>query len=310
MRLRALLALSLLACSACDATIAGMPPKTLTYTEDARKAYAEAMSAFQTKDWEAAKALFADLKKKFSQTREARLADLRLADIEFATERYTDAISAYRTFVTTFRNDREVEYARYKLAKALFFDISDTFLQPPAEERDQATTMDAHRELRAFMKAFRNSRYQKDVEYMLEVVTGRLVRHELYLARYYRRLENYDATLARIDYALKNFPNSGLDPEAIVLRGETLMMMNRKQEAKLEFEKVVRDWGGPFAVDAKEFLAELGTPSQEPSQIRRPPDPGPAKPTAPGDPLKPTPPREPPPTPPTRPPGEPAKATP
>ena len=175
MRLRALLALSLLACSACDATIAGMPPKTLTYTEDARKAYAEAMSAFQTKDWEAAKALFADLKKKFSQTREARLADLRLADIEFATERYTDAISAYRTFVTTFRNDREVEYARYKLAKALFFDISDTFLQPPAEERDQATTMDAHRELRAFMKAFRNSRYQKDVEYMLEVVTGRLV---------------------------------------------------------------------------------------------------------------------------------------
>jgi outer membrane protein assembly factor BamD len=273
----------------CDITTSGGPPKQLTYTEDARKAYAEAMLSFQAKDWESAKPLFADVKKRFPQTREARMAELRLADIDFATERYTDAISAYRTFVTTYRTDRDVEYARYKLAKALYFDISDTFLQPPAEERDQATTADAHRELKAFLKAFPKSRYRKDVDYMLEVVTGRLVRHELYLARYYRKRENYDATLARIDYALKSYPNSGLDPEAMVLKGETLMMMNRKKEARIVFDAVVADWGGPFANDAKAFLQELGAPSQPAPQIRRPADPGPkpaptTDPKAPADP--------------------------
>ena len=277
--LLAALALPIAGCAASSG-----PIKPLTYTEDARKAYAEAMLSFQAKDWESAKPLFAEVKKRFPQAREARLSELRLADIDFATERYTDAISAYRTFVTTYRNDRDVEYARYKLAKALYFDISDTFLQPPAEERDQATTQDAHRELRAFVRAFPKSRYRKDVDYMIEVVTGRLVRHELYLARYYRTRENYEATLARIDYALKNYPNSGLDPEALVLKGETLMMMNRKKEARLVFDVVVADWGGPFANDAKAFIEELGSPSQDPPEMRRPPDPGPKPAPAPLDP--------------------------
>lgn len=278
MRLAKLFALVLLSTSAAACASTSKTPKTLTYTEDARRAYEEAMTAFRAKDWEGARPLFQDVKKNFPQSRYARLSELRIADIDFAQEKYTDAIGAYRAFAQTYRTDREAEYARYRLSKALFFDISDTILQPPAEERDQAVTADAHRELKAFLRAYPRTRWRKDVEYMLEVVTGRLVRHELYVARYYRRQDNFDATIARIDYALKTFPNSGLDPEALVLKGETLMMMNRKKEAKVVFETVVREWGGPFAVTAKAFLEELKAPSQDAPDIRRPADPGvPAK---------------------------------
>ena len=260
----------------CAASSTG--PKTLSYTEDARRAYEEAMQSFRSKDWESARPLFQEVKKRFPQSRYARLAELRLADCDFAQEKYTDAISAFRSFVTTYRADREVEYARYKLSKALYFDISDTILQPPAEERDQATTIDAHRELRAFNRAFPRSRYRKDVDYMLEVVTGRLARHELYIAHYYRKRDNFEATVARVDYTLKTYPNSGLDAEALVFKGETLMMMNRRKEAKLVFQSVIDDWGGPFANDAKAFLEELKEPSQAAPQIKRPADPGPPPP--------------------------------
>jgi outer membrane protein assembly factor BamD len=262
----------------CDAQLTGMSPRSLTYTEDAQKAYQEALTAFREKDWEAAKSLFAEVKKRFPQSREARLAELRLADVDFAQEKYSEAISGYRGFVTTFRSDREVEYARYRLTKALFFDIDDTILLPPAEERDQATTADAQREIRGFIKAFPHSRYRKDVEFMLEVVTGRLVRHELYVARYYRRRDNYDAALSRLEYALKMYPNSGLDQEALILKGETLMMMNRRKEARLAFEAIVNDWGGAFVPRAKAYLVELGAPTQSPPSIVRPPDPGPLAP--------------------------------
>ncbi len=276
--LRTLTLLLPLAVSGAGCAATTESPKTLTYTEDARRAYEEALKSFKAKDWEGARALFQEVKNKFPQSRYARLSELRIADIDFAQEKYTDAIGAYRAFAQTYRTDREAEYARYRLSKALFFDISDTFLQPPAEERDQAVTLDAHRELRAFLRAYPKTRWRKDVEYMLEVVTGRLVRHELYVARYYRKRDNFDATIARIDYALKTFPNSGLDPEALVLKGETLMMMNRKKEAKAVFEAVIKDWGGPFAVTAKAFLEELKLPSQDAPQIRRPADPGiPAK---------------------------------
>jgi outer membrane protein assembly factor BamD len=273
--LLATVSLALAPLGGCGVQMSGASPRSLTYTEDARKAYEEAMVTFREKDWEGAKALFAEVKKRFPQSRYARLAELRLADIDFALGRFPESIGAYRSFVTTYRTDREVEYARYRLAKALFFDISDTVLQPPAEERDQATTADAQRELRAFLRAFPRSRYKKDVDFMLEVVTGRLARHELYVARYYVRRDNYEAALARIEYALAKQPNSGLEPEALVMKGETLMRMNRRIEAKSVFESVIRDWGGPFSVRAKAYLDELASPSQPPPIIRRPTDPGP-----------------------------------
>lgn len=285
--LLAAVSLAIAPLAGCGIQMSGASPKSLTYTEDARKAYEEAMVTFREKDWEGAKALFAEVKKRFPQSRYARLAELRLADIDFALGRFPESIGAYRTFVTTYRTDREVEYARYRLAKALYFDISDTVLQPPAEERDQATTADAQRELRAFLRAFPRSRYKKDVDFMLEVVTGRLARHELYVARYYIRRDNYEAALARIEHALAKQPNSGLDSEALVMKGETLMRMNRRIEAKSVFESVVRDWGGPFAVRAKAYLGELASPSQPAPIIRRPADPGP--PVAPAPSSKPAP---------------------
>lgn len=231
---------------------------TLTYTEDARAAYNEAMVAFQAKDWEDARALFTELKRRFAYSRYARLADLRIADLEFEQGKYPEAISAYRAFIQEHRTDRNVEYAKYRMAKALFLDIDDTVFLPPAEERDQATTIEAHKEIRTFLRQFPRSRYREDAAYMLEVVTGRLVRHELYVARYYLKEDAFDAALARVDYALKTFPGSGLDPEALVLKGETLLKMKKRDEARAVFESVIRDWGGPFAVAARHFLDEMG----------------------------------------------------
>ncbi|WP_437785896.1 outer membrane protein assembly factor BamD [Sorangium sp. So ce1097] len=242
----------------CDLEFNDGRTATLTYTEDARAAYNEAMAAFQAKDWEDARALFSELKRRFAYSRYARLADLRIADIDFELGKYPEAIAAYRAFIQEHRTDRNIEYAKYRMAKALFLDIDDTVFLPPAEERDQATTIEAHREVRTFLRQFPRSRYREDAAYMLEVVTGRLVRHELYVARYYLKEDAFDATLARIDYALKTYPGSGLDPEALVLKGETLLKMKKRDEARAVFESVIRDWGGPFAVTARRFLDEMG----------------------------------------------------
>lgn len=230
---------------------------TLTYTDDARASYLQAMESFTAKDWESAKALFAEVRRLFTYSRYARLAELRLADIEFAQEKYSEAISAYREFVQGHKNDPDIEYARYRMTKALFLDIDDTVMLPPQEERDQATTNEAHKELRTFLREFPKSRYRADALYMLDVVTGRLVRHELYVARFYLREDNFDAAVARIDYALKAHPTSSLVPEALVLKGETLMKMKKLDEARALFEVVSRKHGGAFAITARRYLAEL-----------------------------------------------------
>lgn len=230
---------------------------TLTYTDDARAAYDEAMAAFRSRDWEDARTLLGEVRRLFPYTRFARLAELRLADIDFETEKFSDAISGYREFAQNHKNDPDVEYARYRLTKALFSDIDDTILLPPAEERDQATTSEAYKELRSFQREFPKSRYSSDVAYMLDVVLSRLARHELYVARYYLKSDNFDAAVARIDFALKTFPSSNLTPEALVLKGETLMKMKRLADARAIFDRVLKEFTGPFLPTARRFLEEI-----------------------------------------------------
>jgi outer membrane protein assembly factor BamD len=94
---------------------------------------------------------------------------------------------------------------------------------------------------------------------MLEVVTGLLVRHELYVARFYLRRDNFEATVARCEYALKNFENSGLEPEALTLLGETYLKMKDLEKARAVLEAVLTKYPeSAFTVPAKRFLARLG----------------------------------------------------
>jgi len=227
---------------------------SLTYTEDAHAAYKEALAAYEENNWLDARALFSEVRRLFSYSRYARLAELRIADIDFEQGKFKEAISGYRAFVRSHRGDENIEYARYRVSKALFLDISDTPLLPPAEERDQANAADAYGDLKKFNDDYPRSRYGVDARYMFDVVRQRLVRHELYVARYYLNDENFEATLARIDYALKTYPSSGLSPEAMVLKGETLLKMKRNDDARQIFEMVISDFGGPFGEAAQRFL--------------------------------------------------------
>jgi len=242
--------------------IGGAKHVNLTYTDDAKAAYGEAMEAYKNKEWENAKALFGEIRRLFNYSRYARLAELRLADVSFEQEKYSEAITAYREFAQSHKNDPDSEYARYRMCKALFLDIDDTIMLPPAEERDQATTLEAEKELKLFRKEFPKSHYGVDVAYMLDAVIGRLTRHELYVARYYLKEDNYEAALGRINFALKAYPESSLVPEAMVLKGETLMKMKKPDDARTVFAEVISKYGGPFSVAAKNFIQELDAGSK------------------------------------------------
>ncbi len=256
MLIRLVLVGAILGSSACtDAN--GASTATLTYTEDARLAYAEAMKPFQERDWETAKALFEEIKKRFAYTKYAKLADLRLADIAFERQEFTEAVVGYRDFAQRKQTDADVEYAKFRICKALYLDIDDTIVLPPHEERDQATAREAYRELGSFQKQFPNSAYRAEIGYMLDVATGRLVRHELYVARYYLHRDRFDPALARTEYALATYPDSDLRAEAMVLKGEILLKMKKRTEARAVFEAVRREHGGPFAKVAADFLATI-----------------------------------------------------
>jgi len=260
MPLRRLLPLifALIALSGCGSSKVESGRGALYYAEDAKKAYEKAMVAFKDHDWEKATAGFKEVKKKYAYSRWARLAELRIADISSRSEKLAEAVQGYRSFVHDHRTDPEVPYARYRICKTLFDQVGEPFLLPPLEERDQAMTVDAYRELKSYVAEYPTGRYAAEIDYMLAIVTGRLVRHELYVARFYLKKDAFEAAAARVRYALKAYEGSGLEPEAMVLLGETYLKMHKAKEARATFAELLGKYpASAYGQTAQNFLMEM-----------------------------------------------------
>jgi outer membrane protein assembly factor BamD len=250
-------------------------PKTvLSYTADAKHAYEAALEEFDAHNWIEAQNKMREVRRKYSYSKYARLAELRIADADLQQEKFADAIREYRQFVHDHRSDAEdVSYARSKIAEAEYAQISDSIVLAAGEERDQAVVYDAYKELRGYLHDYPESKESKKMRQLLADVTARLVRHELYVARFYLGRTNYAAAVLRIQYALRNFAPgldgsgpasggvgteagvSGLEPEALLLLGETYLKMHKYEDARAQFQTIVgRFQDSGLTLAAQNFL--------------------------------------------------------
>ncbi|MEP7050391.1 MAG: outer membrane protein assembly factor BamD [Pseudomonadota bacterium] len=236
----------------------------LDYSENAKKDYDKAMEAFDSHNWEGFTQMMNEVKRKYGYSRYARLAELRLADADFQQDKFAEATAGYKSFVHDYPNDPEIPYARYQVTRTQYDAVSQSFLLPALEERDLASVNDAHTSIRAFLNDYPNTDHAAELSYMQSVVTGLLARHELYVARFYLERGKFDAAVARIEYSLHTFADSGLEPEGMVLLGEVYMKMKQRQKARAVFElELSRYPASPFSVPAKRFLGELAAQEKQ-----------------------------------------------
>jgi len=242
----------------------------LGYTEDAKRAYDNAMNEFTAHNWIDAQALMREVKRKYSYSKYARLAELRIADADMAQEKFTDAIREFKEFIRAHRSDEEnIAYARSKIAECRYAEIPESFLMPASEERDQAAVVDAYKELRDFVSDYPGGKDTAHIRDLLASVTARLVRHELYVGRFYLKKSNYEAAVARVQYALKNYgatltggaavsEASNLQAEALVLLGEIYLQMHKWGDARTAFQVVTSRYPQtPLVIDARNYLSYM-----------------------------------------------------
>jgi outer membrane protein assembly factor BamD len=183
---------------------------------------------------------------------------LRIADAHYRQASYPEAITAYREFLREFPNDQEVPYARYRVILCQFESRGDSFFSAPLEERDLVNIHEADRNISAFLKDYPQYKERERVLYMQKWVRGMLARHELYVARYYLQKDKLKAAVARTEYALVNYKDTGLEPEALVLLGETYMMQGELDDAQGAFEIVLSKYpDSDFVIAATNFMKYL-----------------------------------------------------
>ncbi len=230
----------------------------LQYTENARRAYEDAMLAFKDKDWQEASTRLREVRRRFSFSVYAPLAQLRLADIEFEQEKWAEAIAQYKGFVRENPKHSDTAWARMRTARSYYNQVSDAFLLPAQEERDQSAVVESAREIGAYIEEYPDGPQVPEMKELHADCLARLVAHELYVARFYMKKDKLEAALARATYAVTKYRGSKRDVEALVVQGEILLMLKRKAEARAVFDYVIRKYpNDPQTEQAHKFLAKI-----------------------------------------------------
>jgi len=195
--------------------------KPVTYSLTAKQNYEKGLAELKDENFPEAQKYFQFVKQKYPFSKYAVLAELGIADTQFARGNYTEAIDAYKSFTRLHPTHEKVEdgYVAFRICESYYKDMpEDVWLLPPSYEKDQSAIIDAQREIEDFRKKFPTSPYMSKAAEIRREVLKRLVDHEVYVARFYLKSDHPKAAAMRLEGAIKRYPGSGREPELIARR--------------------------------------------------------------------------------------------
>jgi len=234
--------------------------KQVTYSMTAKQNYDRGLEELKKENFAEASHYFTYVKQKFPFSKYAGLAELALADTEFARNNYQEAIDSYKSFARLHPTHEKVEdgYVAFRIAECFVKEMPDDFfLLPPAYEKDQSSVRDALRELDSARSKYPDSPYAKPAQAYRREVLRRLIEHEVYVARFYLERGHPKAAILRIETALRQYPDSGQEGELLLALGETHLEMGNPARAKQVFERVRGEFGSSLQVKRAELFLDF-----------------------------------------------------
>jgi len=254
--------------------------KPVTYSLTAKQNYEKGLAELKDENFPEAQKYFQFVKQKYPFSKFAVLAELGIADTQFARGNYTEAIDAYKSFTRLHPTHEKVEdgYVAFRICESYYKDMpEDVWLLPPSYEKDQSAIIDAQREIEDFRKKFPTSPYMSKAAEIRREVLKRLVDHEVYVARFYLKSDHPKAAAMRLEGAIKRYPGSGREPELLFSLGETYLRMCDPQRAKETFARVVAEHGGaPQARRSELYLEHIAQRYGAEPRCKQPPTATPA----------------------------------
>lgn len=224
----------------------------------AERLFQSAEARFERGDYEGAIERYDRVRNDFPYSQYAVRSDLRIADAYFAQDQYASASEQYRTFVKLHPKHEKVDYARFRIGKALHAQMpKNWFFMPPAHERDLSSTRKAARQLEQFVDSYPKSEYVDDANELLREARRRLADHEMYVANFHFERDNPKGASMRLKYLLNNYSGLGLDPRALWMLAQSYEELGEGQKAKTALEDLVEYHPDSKYTDrARDYLKE------------------------------------------------------
>lgn len=168
--------LPLLLIAACSTTSVD-----LTREKDPQKLYEYGVKSLNEGDYLEADDVFAEIKKRFSQSSYFALAELRVADLTYTQGNFAEAALLYESFVELYPTHPEAAYAQFRRAKSYMDD------NPENEARDQGPAALAASAATQLLTRYPGSPYSKEAREIFFKARLQLAKKEAYIARFYAK---------------------------------------------------------------------------------------------------------------------------
>jgi len=191
-----------------------------TASWSAEKLYTDAKESMDDGGYDRAVKLFEKLESRYPYGRYAQQAQLEVAYAYYRQSEPASAISACDRFIKLHPNHPNVDYAYYLKGLVTFNEdlgLIGYLSNEDLSERDPKAARESFDTFKELATKFPDSRYTADATARMAYLVNALGAHEVHVARYYLKRSAYVAAANRAQAALKSFPGTPSNEEALFI---------------------------------------------------------------------------------------------
>ena len=205
--------------------------------------YKAAKEEFDNGNWEASIKLYEQLESKFPFGRFAQQAQLEVAYAYYKQGETAQSLAALDKFIKLHPNHPNLDYALYLKALVNFKEDLGPLarvVKQDLADRDPKAARESFEGFKELVNRFPESRYAPDSRERMAYLVEALARHEIHVARYYLSRGAHLAAANRAQDAIKRFPTSPIQKDAldiIIESYDRMGMTELRDDARLVLAK-------------------------------------------------------------------------
>lgn len=221
-RFSALLFLLLLALAVAPGC--GQKKENIVQEKTADELAEEGLKEFTLGNYYLAIETFQKIKDWYPFSNKSILAELKIADSYYFQKLYPQAIAAYEEFASLHPRNESSPYVLFQIGQC-YFD------QMPTIDRDQTPAQQAYNAYSRLIRQFPETTYLHTTQANMKKCLQNLAWHELYVAEFYLKNNQYKAALKRLKNILNDFPDVGVQHRALQHIALCEQLMNQPPES-------------------------------------------------------------------------------
>jgi outer membrane protein assembly factor BamD len=195
---------------------------------------AKGMNDYKVGNYSDALKAFQEIIDRYPFSLQALLAELKAADCQYYSEKFTEAKELYKTFEERHPTNEAIPYVMFQMGMC---DLS----RSSRIDRDPTGARDAVQSFNRLLKAHPDSPYTKEAKARMQEAKEFLASHEYFVAVFYVRTKKYEEAKHRLKYLMAAQPDTAIIPKA----KELLAKLEAGQPPKWGIEKWLPNWKLP-----------------------------------------------------------------